>query len=273
MRLGDPLGDGEAQPHAWPGAGAGTGLVGPPEAVKNVGQVSRRHAYPAVAHPHHHRGLPVLQLKRHRPARRRVLDGVGREVEEHLANSGRLHCHDDRLGGHVGCHRHATCLRQHPGGLGHIEDQGGEVGGLEREGGAPLVGTREREEVLDQLVHLVELFQRFVQCGDDLGRSPRVGERALHAGAKHHQRCLQFVARVGSEAVQPIEALFEARQHAVDGESEPRDFVVAERDCQPPVEAPPVLDGIHFIHQPAHRPQRVAREPVCQEHGQQDHQR
>ena len=212
----------------------------------------------------------VLQLDRHGAARGGVLHRIGHQVEQQLA---------DPVAVHRQQHRRIRLARRHPdvaglgeeaGGLGGIVHQLAQVGGLHGERGPPLVGARQGEQVLHHLRHLVDLLQRLVERLDALGGRARMGEGPLHAGAQHHERRLQLVARVGGEPVQAREALLQAREHAVHREREAGQLVARERHHHAPVQAPAVLDGVHLVHDRAHRRERVAGQPVGQRHGAED---
>ena len=113
------------------------------------------------------------------------------------------------------------------------------------------------------LIWARDLVQRLEYLGRDAG----MDQRPFDAGPKDHQRGLQLMAGVGGEAVQAAEALLQPREHAVDRECQPSHLVARERYGKTTMQAPPVGDGLHLIHDLFHRTQAGAGQPVPDQPG------
>ena len=77
------MGDGQSQPKPR-GARACAGFFGAEETLENIGQVFRRDAGTGIAHDQFCIVTRTAQAEEDIPARRRILDGVGDQVEQHL---------------------------------------------------------------------------------------------------------------------------------------------------------------------------------------------
>ena len=85
---------------------------------------------------------------------------------------------------------------------------------------------------------------------------------SLDAGAQHHERRLELVARVGGETVQAGEALLQPRQHPIHGQRQAGHLVSRAGHRQAPVQAPAVADRLDLVHDPLHRSERRSGQPV-----------
>ena len=267
MRFGDPFADGEPQARPRSLTGAGACRIRAPETVEDVRQVAGGDADPRVGDAEGEFAVGGPELQAHAPARRRVLHGVGDEIEDQLAYPGRVDGHHDRLGRRRHFHPHAGLLREQLTRLARLLDDSAQVDGLAVQRRDPLVRARQREQRLHQLGHALDLLQGLLQRRKGVLRQVGRGDGALHAGAQHGQRCLELVTGVGGKASQGGEAPLQPGHHLVERFGEAAELVLHQRLRQPAVQAPTVRDLADFGDDLVHGAERASGDPRPHEQG------
>ena len=214
MALGDVLGDGQSQ------AGAASlpvpGLVGPVEALKNVGQALGVDAIPLVLNGHPGSALRRLQGEGDLPADGSILDAVVHQHPETLLDEAQVGV--DRHGSLAPTGRKGVGLVDHPSLLVDLRHHLGEVevGHLHLHG--VIVTTGQKEKLLHQLLHGLRLATDGVNgllTGGGVVLSPAVQQAGI--ALDDGDGGAQLVGGVGDEAHLGTVGRPQPVQHGVDG--------------------------------------------------------
>ena len=209
----------------------------------------------------------LFQSERYAPSRGRVFHRVGDQVQQQLENPVAIGAEGNRSLRHVALHREPGAFGQHARRLRRFGNQLPQVEILDRQRQAAFVGTCQGQQTIEQLGHPIDLIERLIERLHALGRGPRVTQGPLDAGAQHHQRRLELVARLRGEAVERREAPLQPVEHAIHRRTQPGDLVPAALDRQPPVEALAAGDRLELADHFAEGLEVPARDPVAQQHG------
>ncbi len=115
----------------------------------------------------------------------------------------------------------------------HVFEQRFELDGLALHFDLAHVGSRQKEQLIDDPRHAVDFFQITFQHDRVIARFARPPQRQLRFALHDRQRRPQFVRGVAAELSDLAEGCFEARDHVVERAGKPPDFVGGGRDIQP----------------------------------------
>ena len=118
----------------------------------------------------------------HLSAGRSVLDGVGDQVQKELPQTRAIsHHHHVRRERQI--HRHALCLAEYQSGFVDLLHQRLQLYWLRMQIEPALIGTRQREQALNQITHSPDLLQRFLERHHPLRLRRVLRHRALDISA------------------------------------------------------------------------------------------
>ena len=213
MRLDQALRDGQADAAAAAGATRAR-AVGAVKTVEDVGEMFGRDAHPRIRHADRHLVAVTNRRNPHFALRRRVLQRVADEIEQHLPDAVLVRLDERKVGRQAGGQGHALLL---------------ELASKPRYGGGHQLRCRERPEVqperirLDaaeflQIVHqtaqpvsfLINLPKGFIVGGQDSVN------QALHRTLDGRERRAQLVGHVADQLAAHRLDLFELAGHRVE---------------------------------------------------------
>jgi len=199
----------------------------------------------------------VRQPQRHVAARRRVLDGIGHQVEDDLLQPVTV-ADDARLINFGDSHLHRAGDDLHL--AAHLQQQPIQVNGLAFQRQVAGVGLRQHQQIADQPRHPLSLRANIPQR---LRIGPTHPLQQIHVAANGRERCAQLMRDVGQEAALCIEQPLQALQRLVEGDSEPPDLIVGVFDGNAPREVVGARDLQGRLRDNVERLERAAgREPA-----------
>ncbi len=172
MSLRDPLTDGEPKPESAALRHSRPNPVGAPEALEDVRHIGGSYPDAGISHGKGHVVGVTSYAQLDLAAGRRVLDGVGDEVQEQLAQARPVSHNDD-----VGCKRQVDgdSLRfsKDQRGLVDLLYQRLQLYRLPEDVEPSLIEACESEETLDEVSHSAHFLERFLECDHPLGLARR----------------------------------------------------------------------------------------------------
>src|SRR6266542_5795535 len=235
MCLRNPLADGKSEAEASSLGHSRPSAISPPEPLENVRHVGGGDSDPGITHSEGDCIGVQSETDLHFPAGGGVLDRVCHEVEEELPEP-RWISHYRHVGGELQTHGNAGALTEYQRRLVDVLNERLELNGLAMNVESSLVGTRERQETLNEIGHSRRLVKRLFQCDHPLRWRGRLAHCAFDVGAQHRKRCLELVAGIRGKAAETRERSLEPRDHCVQRVDKLREFFAGVLNAETAVE-------------------------------------